>query len=198
MDRLYEAFMASSRTIKTLTALLAAMTVGVFTLMLMETEPYQPVVSLAAVGAGSPPAAVISDTEAPIQANRWRNIVVHATGAEGIGIIEQCHFVLTSDGSGRTVLASTALWRAQQTGRQTRHLGEQFNAASVGVCIVGDFSTDPPTAEQFNELITLVKCLQKSFRIGYDRVYLLGDIDPPSRSPGDAFPARAFEQHLIR
>jgi len=198
MDRLCEAFMASSRTIKTLTALLAAMTVGVFTLMLMETEPYQPPVSLAALGAGTAPAAVISDTEAPIHANRWRNIVVRATGAESADVIEQCHFVLTSDDSGRTVLASTALWRAQQTGRQAHHLGEQFNTASVGVCLVGDFSTDPPTAEQFNELMTLVKCLQKNFHIGHDRVYLLGDIDPLSRSPGDAFPARAFEQHLIR
>ncbi len=199
MDRLYGAFMASSRTIKTLTALLAAMTIGVFTLMLMETEPYQPPVSLAAVGAGSPATAVIADTEVPIQTAKWRNLVIHTTGAEGADIVNQCHFVLTVDGnSGEMKLQGTPLWRTQQTGVGTRRLGDEFNAGSIGVCLVGDFSVNPPTAEQFDELMMLVKSLQKHFGIGSDRVYLLGDIDPLSRSPGDAFPARAFEQHLVR
>ena len=198
MDRLYGAFMASSRTIKTLSALLAAMTVGVFTLMLMETEPYQPPVSLAAVEASNAQASVITDTDAPIQAHRWRSIVVHATGAEGLDVVQQCHFVITPDPDGEPTVASTALWRAQQAGRQTRRLGQEFNSASIGVCLVGDFSTDPPTGKQFNELMALVKDLQKSFHVDHDRVYLVRDIDPLSRSPGGAFPARAFEQHLIR
>lgn len=181
-------------------ALLAAMTVGVFALMLMETEPYQPAVSLTAIGAGSRVTSIISDTEVPINSAKWCNIVVHAATAEGIDVVEQCHFVVTlaGDGSDEAELQATALWRAQRAGHQTDRLGDDFNAESIGVCLVGDFSTNPPTAAQFNELMMLVRALQKNLRIGFDRVYLLGDIEPLSRSPGEAFPVRAFEQHLVK
>lgn len=193
--------MASSRTIKTLTALLAAMTAGVFTLMLMETEPYQPDTSLTAVGVRNPVAAIISDTEAVVRAARWRNIVIHTTGAEGNDVVNECHFILApaGDGSSEMLLQATDLWRAQQVARQTRGLGEAFDAESIiGVCIVGDFSVNRPTDEQFDKLVTLVTSLQKHFDIGAARVYLLGHIDPLSQSPGPAFPARAFEQRLIK
>lgn len=198
MNRLYGAFMGSSRTVKTLTVLLAAMTVGVFVLMLMETEPYQPPVSLSAMAVGSPVSALISDTAVPVRGAKWRSIVIHSTGAEGAQVASQCHFILSRADDGKIELQSTSLWRSQQAGEQTGRLGEDFNSGSIGVCLVGDFSASSPGSQQFNQLMELVKSLQKHFHIGFDRVYLLSDIDPLSRSPGDAFPARAFEQHLIR
>jgi len=189
--------MIGSRTIKTLVALLASMTIGAFVLMALETAPVAPraelLAALAAPGDGV--SQVVHDTAVPLQSVKWRTVVVHSS-AEGNGIVRQCHFVVSKQGQ----VSCTDLWRRQVSGRHIRVPGRDFNADSIAVCLVGDFSSsdEPISQSQFNGLVSLTLALQRAFRIPAARVYLRRDLDAYSDSPGKAFPANAFDARLVR
>jgi hypothetical protein len=185
--------MFASRTAKTLVALSISMTVAAAVLLLLETAPVQvSAQNLAAVSEdGSPGGAVIRDTAVPIQAIKWRNIVLRSSagGRQGAD-----HFRVGEDGR----LVATSLWRRQQSGNVVYVPGRDFNADSIGICLVGDFSAEPPSGAQWEAVIDLVGSLQKTFRIPADRVYLQRELDRASDSPGDAFPAGRFNRSLSR
>lgn len=188
--------MLGSRTIKSLTALVASMTVGTLVLMLLETAPIRPTddTSLAAVSYDSSRTGdQVFSTEVPVKSNVWRNVVIHATGHEGSGVAEQSHFVLSKDG-----LVSTDLWRTQVTGKHIFASGRDWNSDSIGVCIDGDFMFDPPSEKQFELLTALVRTIQQACDIPADRVYLYGELVPNSRSPGEAFPVAQFNRRLLQ
>jgi len=187
--------MFGSRTIRTLTALLISMTLGAMALMVLETAPVRPhAEQLAAVG---PPPGVIErlihDTAVPIQPVKWRNMIVH--GSDGApGLPERCHFVI-GPGAGAKC---TELWRRQLPGYHVYVPGRDFNADSIGICLVGDFSSSPPSQGQFDRLVQLTRALQRTLRLSADHIYLHSELDARSHSPGDAFPARAFNSSLLR
>ncbi len=185
-----------ARTIKTLTALLVSMTLGAFALMVLETAPVQPEAQhLAAVG---PPAGgagqIIRQTLVPIQPIKWRNIVVHSSAAEAPDIASRCHFVVTPEGQ----ITPTSLWQRQLSGHHVYVPGRDFNADSIGICLIGDFSRNKPPRKQLAALIDLTRAFQPTFRIPADRVYLHSDLDAYSRSPGAAFPSKSFDRALYR
>jgi len=76
--------------------------------------------------------------------------------------------------------------------------GRDFNADSIGICLVGDFSSSPPSQGQFDRLVQLTRALQRTLRLSADHIYLHSELDARSHSPGDAFPARAFNSSLLR
>lgn len=188
--------MFGSRTVKTLTALLVSMTLGAAALILLETAPVEPTAQhLAAVSAPAGNCGrVVCDTEVPIQAIKWRTIIIHGSAAEGPGLPQQCHFLIGSDGR----IAATALWRRQMSGEHVYVPGRDLNAVSIGVCIMGDFSQQAPSAAQLASLADLTRSLQRTLEIPADRVYLHSDLDASSSSPGAAFPTRAFDHNLYR
>lgn len=190
--------MLGSRTIKSLTALVASMTVGTLVLMLLETAPIRPSddASLAAVSSDSQKTGQqVFSTQVPVKSDTWRNVVIHATGHEGAAIAEQCHFVLSADGSGFT---ATDLWRRQVAGSHIFAPGRDWNSDTIGICLDGDFMFDAPAERQFELLTSLVRTVQQACDIPADRVYLHGELVPHSRSPGEAFPNEAFNRRLLR
>lgn len=188
--------MLGSRTIKTLTALLVSMTVGALVLMVLETSPgHPPAEQLAAVSRSRTPiGGAIYDTVVPIQSIKWRNIVVHSSSAGGSGIEQRCHFVVQPDGR----VAATDLWQRQLAGHHVYVPGRDFNADSIGICMVGDFSSRGPSQRQFDGLVELTRSLQGILLMPADRVYLHSHLAARSHSPGDAFPAMAFNDGLLR
>jgi len=191
--------MASARTVKTLTALLAAMTVGAFVLMLMETAPIESASSSLSALSNSQRRVeeLILATHEPAKLAKWRNIVLHSTGAEGNGIARRCHFLVDIGASGVGVIRPTPLWKQQLDGNHVDGLGRDFKADSIGICLLGDFALHPPRRALFQALMTLVRGLQNTFDIGAESVYLHSDLDAHSFSPGPAFPAKMLSDQLV-
>ena len=186
--------MFEPRTVKTLTALFFAMTVGALVLMLMDVEPIQPPgTHLTAVAANEEAQLpVIAQTEVPLR--KWRSIVVH-TSVEGRAVVANCHFII--DG-GAIDVRSTAHWEQQRAGRHVPGRGSDWNTESIGICLMGDFALRRPSQVQWQSLMKLVTDLQQQFDIPSSRVYLYRDIGGRGNSPGKAFPQTEFHEQLVR
>lgn len=188
--------MGGSRTVRTLMALLVAMTLGALALMVLETEPIRPMVQPLAV-LRSPtvgPAQVINDTRVPLQAIKWRYMVVHASPLRTTDTAEKCHFLVEADGQDAWTITATDHWLDQREGG---HIGGFWRNSSIGICLIGDFSRSRPAQGQFASLIDLVNALQQECRISADRVYLHSDLVARGSSPGAAFPAAEFSARLL-
>lgn len=193
--------MFRSRAVKTLSALVAAMTVGAILLMLMETSPVRPPSShFAAVAEDRTDSLdVVLETKVPFQPLKWRNIIVHCRPHPAGKLIQGCHFVVDMrDPGGAVTIQRTARWEDQADGRHVFVRGVNWNDSSIGVCLIGDFSRRPPRARQIKGLVNLATRLQELFGIPRDNVYLAGDIGQAATSPGRAFPRQRFEGQLLR
>ncbi|MCK4601914.1 MAG: N-acetylmuramoyl-L-alanine amidase [Phycisphaerae bacterium] len=199
--------MPRSRTIKTLAALVAAMTVGAFALTVMETAPIRPgIKDLAAVAASDQgPEGIVKQTDVEIQRVKWANIIVHSSASRR-NIESQCHFVIAprrpgssqTESDDQTVTVATNLWKRQAEGYHIYVPGYDFTANSIGICLRGDFSHRRPAAATLDALVALVRVLQQECGISPDHVYLHSDLISGSNSPGRAFPARTFSASLLR
>ena len=189
--------MLGSRTIKVLAALVVAMTIGAFALLILDKEPIKPpaarIAALAERNTGA--SAIIRQTNVPIQPIKWHRIVIHSSQTSP-EIEQRCHFVIESSGKG--LIRPTALWRQQADGRHTYVRYPGFNTDSIGICVRGDFSANRPTGEQTEALVALVRALQEKLDIRASQVYLHSDLDSRSNSPGPLFPATTLGQSLLR
>ncbi len=193
--------MVRSGTIKTLGALLAAMTVGTWALMWMETAPAHVTVPvpLQATNSASPNPylSTVRQTDAPLQYIKWRNVVVHDASRDGGDVLRGCHFVIGSSGQlGDGEVRATDLWLRQEDGRHINVQGYAYNATSIGVCLLADGRTSAPTAKQFAALVGLVQALQAVCQVPADHVYLHRELGQ-SPCPGPFFNANAFRQRLL-
>jgi len=188
--------MGGSRTVKTLTALLVAMTLGALALMVLETDPIRPTAPPLAVLTPSPSGAarIIQETRVPLQAIKWRYVVVHASRSPMSETARKCHFLVEADGEDAWKITATDPWLDQREGG---HIGGFWRDSSIGICLIGDFSRRRPVQGQFASLIDLVNALQEACRISADRVYLHSDLVARSSSPGAAFPAAEFSARLL-
>lgn len=186
--------MIEPRTTKVLGSLLAAMTLSALLLMVMESEPPVPPQSdLATIRSAIAHPAKVS-------ARKWNRIIVHASPSASDSLPQRCHFIVdpTATSDGRQV-RSTILWRQQEDGYHTYVQGQDFNAQSIGICVIGDFSNQPPRPQQFDALMALVRELQQRFDIGADSVFLRSELNhDQGDNPGQAFPAGAFNAELNR
>ena len=189
--------MGGSRTVKTLTALFVSMTFGALVLMMMETPPIsataQPLAVLSPPPAGA--AEVVYDTAAAISRGKWTYVVVHSAADRSSPVAQGCHFIVDRDDSGAWRVIATDNWRKQRDGQ---HITGHWQSHSVGVCIIGDFSTQEPDKGQFDCAVELVNALQEVCRIPADKVYLMSDLDARSTSPGLFFPAARFSARLLK
>ena len=178
--------------VKTLVALVVAMTVGALALILMETDPIIPAVTRAVlVESPNDFHTVAIDADAPL--NDWRNIIVHSAVDENAAAARGSHFLIMPDGTARC----SGLWKRQETGTHVSRPRQGWNNDSVGVCLMGDFSRSAPTASQYKMLVNLTRKLQKAFHIPPDNVYLAGQIGQSRTSPGRAFPAQRWDEALL-
>lgn len=189
--------MSSSRTVKTLAALVAAMTLGAISLMVLETEPARPTAQPLAVVAPPPAGAgkVVYETRIPIQPAKWRNMVIHSSLGPASQIARECHFLVDRGPDGHWQVVPTENWDNQ---RETRHIGGIWRDSSIGICLIGDFAQQQPPRAQMSALVELVHVLQDVCRVSADRVYLYSDLVARTSSPGAAFPASAFSAELLR
>jgi hypothetical protein len=193
--------MLRSGTIKTLGALVAAMSVGTLVLLWMETIPAQPRVPLPLQAVrnarAEPGLGIIHQTDVPLQYIRWRNVVVHDAGADGPAVAGRCHFLIGSaEEHGDGTVISTRLWRRQRPGRHIYVPGYAFENESIGVCLLNDYGQAGPSRRQLAALVQLLRGLQVTCQIPPDRVYLHSELGKPG-CPGEHFPAEALRGRLI-
>jgi hypothetical protein len=187
-----------SGTIKTLAALVACMTLGAALLLAMETAPARPAVPLPLQSTASLPqmeAVRQVDEQVGLQYVKWRHIVIHDTGRDGLAAADGCHFLIGSPrrlGDGQ--VKATPLWNRQADGRHIDVPGANFNTNSIGICLL--LEGQEPTPQQVLALANLVRALQTVCQIPPDRVYLHSDLAQEG-CPGPSFPAEAFHQSLL-
>lgn len=193
----YGLLMGSSRTVKTLTVLLIAMTFGAIGLMILETEPVRPTAPVLEVLAPPPAGAgkVVYETRAPLRVGAWQSLVIHAAPKPTARLAEGCHFQIRPLPAGGCDVLATDHWQKQRPGR---HIGGPWRDNSIGICLIGGFSRRRPAREQMASLIDLTHTLQEACGIPAERVYLHSDLVARSASPGAAFPAAEFSASLLR
>ena len=112
-------------------------------------------------------------------ARSWKWIVIHhsATPAGSARTFDRMHrdkgwdelgyhFVIgngTGSGNGQVEVGSR--WRAQKWGAHAKTADNRFNDYGIGICLVGNFDIDRPTAAQVASLSKLVAFLEKTYRI---------------------------------
>jgi N-acetyl-anhydromuramyl-L-alanine amidase AmpD len=88
-------------------------------------------------------------------------------------------------------------WKEQQDGGHLR--SESQNKVALGICLVGNFDTNAPTAKQMEKLNALVRALMKRCNITASGVRTHQQINViGTRCPGKKFPARDFLNGLKR
>lgn len=175
-----------------------AMTLGTFVLVLLESkaEPLpSPLDRLIAVPSPSIDIGQITQTDVPLQLVKWRNLVVHSSASAGSELAKGCHFLVVpgADGRGGSVVA-TDRWKQQADGRHVQVAGFDYNRNSIGVCVIGEFSSRPPSRDQFDAVVGLVRQLRRQCGVPADQVYLARQLPLAQRTPGEAFPMDLFEQ----
>ena len=104
--------------------------------------------------------------------NPWRGIGYHFLIGNGHGM---------KDGE----VAATFRWKEQSDGA---HAGNsQYNTQGIGICLVGNFDDEPPTAAQMKSLRDLLATLGTECRIGTAGIVRHTDIKPTA-CPGKKFP----------
>lgn len=147
---------------------------------------------------------------APVQKGRWRYIVVHNSGTRqgNAKAFEYYHrqvrkmqnglayqFVIgngTSSGDGQVEVGSR--WPKQINGGHVH--SDYLNNIAIGICLVGDFNHEQPTAKQLEALDELIRYLRQ--RVGktdgkWAVVKAHKEINPPrwpTDCPGNDFPYR--------
>lgn len=168
--------MSQSRTVKTLLALVVCMTLGIFALVLMQTDPIRsPLLELASVTTGPTSLQeVVARTETPVRATHWKNIIVHRDGRRLSDADERFHFVVHISG-GEPVVRVTDLWARQAAGNHTFAAGgADWNADSVGLYVEpfnGRITTD-----QVRMARRVCATIQRLCDIGADHVYRVSDL----------------------
>jgi hypothetical protein len=191
-----------SGTIKTLAALLAALTVGTVVLMLMETAPARPIIPLPplqALRADGTEAAVqfIEPAEAKLQGQKWRNIVIHDSSHDSADTILGCHFLIgNTNYGGDGSIEATRLWRRQEDGRHVFVPAHDYNANTIGICVLVDGGVAGMTPAQRASLVSLIRALQLALQIQPDHVYTHGQLGG-ANCPGKFITDDDFRDQLL-
>ncbi len=103
-----------------------------------------------------------------------------AKGWDGVGY----HFVIgngtnSSDGQ----IEVTPRWPVQKWGAHAKTADNRYNEYGIGICMVGNFDVERPTAKQLASLARLVAYLSKTYHISVTNV--IGHRDTkPTDCPG--------------
>lgn len=135
----------------------------------------------------------------------WRYIVIHhsATSGATLEAISRdhesrlhaegtaYHFLVNngrSAGTGDGQIAPTSRWLRQQPGVHSNVPNHpEFSHSGIGICVVGNFNQETPTAKQMDSLTALVSLLSDRYDIPLDRVVGHGEVQATA-CPGRRFP----------
>jgi hypothetical protein len=151
-------------------------------------------------------AAVLPEAwEPPVASRNWKSIVLHhsATAQGDIPSIDAAHrrlkdrdgkpwlgiayhFVIgNGQGMEDGEVQPTFRWQRQLQGA---HAGNHLhNEYGIGICLIGDFNRQPPTAKQMAAVKKLVAALANRYGIGRSQVVRHLDIQS-TECPGRLFP----------
>lgn len=200
-----------SRTQAVWGALVVAMTGVGGLLMLLEDRPSGAGAPLALVSLTDAPTRSLDsifETRAPIEAGRWKGVVVHHSGApmgspesitkdhndrgfRGLGY----HFVISNgQGAPDGQVFVGYRWQDQLPGVHVAGpLAEQFNRETIGICLVGDGERREFTEAQLASLARLVVALREQTDLPAEAIHLSRDVSPTS-APGRLFPEAMFRE----
>ncbi len=148
---------------------------------------------------------------AKVDRGRWKNIVIHHSGTSvgsGKGMDRYhreerhmenglaYHFVI---GNGRGMTDGSIFvgrrWNEQLDGGHVA--SQELNHISIGICLVGDFESRPPTRRQMESLEALVRALMQRTGLSYTAFTTHRLIHPRhTLCPGKHFPTEHFRQSL--
>lgn len=142
----------------------------------------------------------------------WTGIVIHhlgepagdpqsihrqhlALGYQGLGY----HFLIgNGNGLGNGIIRAGYRWEEQLPGAHVGGpAGAEHNARSIGICLIGNGDRRGFTDAQIEQLVALVRALQRELAIPADRVFLHRDLSDGTTSPGSFFPAARIREQLI-
>jgi hypothetical protein len=142
----------------------------------------------------------------------WQYIVIHHSASpkgdyrsihrlhadsrkwEGCGY----HFVIGNGSlSGDGAVEVGFRWTEQKPGAHAGSGPEpaRFNRHGIGICLIGDFTRDPPTAAQMDSLARLTRFLMERYAVPPERVIGHGDIRN-TECPGRCFSRRALLERI--
>ncbi len=157
--------------------------------------------------AGIPKSVSDSIQNAPVKRGRWKHIVIHHSGVDEGNVkgmdryhrevrhMENglaYHFVIgNGDGMRDGEIAVGRRWHQQLDGGHLR--SESQNKVAIGICLVGNFDKESPTASQMKSLNALVKALMKRTQLSTGAVKTHRQINViGTRCPGTKFPTKSF------
>ena len=160
--------------------------------------------------AGPSSIEAIFRTRKPLDAPRWKAIVVHHSGSPvgGPADIEAQHRAMNLEGLGYHFVIGNGSgiedgevhvgyrWLDQLPGAHVAGpSGDWYNRHSIGICLVGDGRRGPFTDQQLRRLTQLVAALADELGIPDDQVVVHADL-APTDDPGRFFPEAAFREQL--
>jgi len=148
---------------------------------------------------------------AHVTPRRWRYIVIHHSGVDE-GTVKSMdryhrevrhmehglayHFVIgNGNGMRDGQIGVGQRWRQQQDGGHLH--SEAQNKVAVGICLVGNFDKDKPTAKQMRSLIALIEALMERCKLTTATVKTHRQINTvKTRCPGKNFPINTVLREL--
>lgn len=160
-----------------------------------------------------PGAASLRPVIPVFKSGKWRYIVIHHSvtdsgDAQSLDLMHRrrgfdrglgYHYVIDNGTSTRLdgQIEASPRWIKQMDGAHCNAAG--MNACGIGICLVGDFTDDPPSRRQMESLVLLVNTLRKYYRIPLSRVIRHTDVRGKNTAcPGQSFPWEEFKEKLRR
>lgn len=158
-----------------------------------------------------PQAAPLRPVIPVFKSHKWKYIVIHhsVTDSGDARSLDQIHrrrgfdrglgyhFVIDNGTKTRVdgQIEASPRWIKQMDGAHCNLGG--MNECGIGICLVGDFTHEPPTRKQMDSLVLLVNTLRKYYRIPLGRVIRHKDVlGKRTECPGNSFPWQAFKKRL--
>ena len=144
----------------------------------------------------------------PDAGRKWHCIVIHHSatdfggaarfdkghkekGWDGLGY----HFVIGNGSDTRDGLVEVGpRWKEQRHGAHCRSEGDYYNEHGIGICLVGNFDVEQPSAAQTQNLNKLVRFLCRRYNIPANKVYTHGGVTRQTRCPGKHFDLKALRR----
>lgn len=142
--------------------------------------------------------------------SRWTAIVIHHSASEQDAAASMdfyhrvnngwdelgYHFVIGNGSkSGDGQLEVGPRWLKQKHGAHTKTPDNYYNDHGIGICLVGNFETHPPSAAQMQTLARLVRFLTAATGIPATDIYGHGELKATA-CPGRYFPLAAFRREM--
>jgi N-acetyl-anhydromuramyl-L-alanine amidase AmpD len=157
-----------------------------------------------------PNAAPVQPVISLYPSNVWTHIIIHHSatdegdsllfdkahlhkGWDGVGY----HFIINNGTKGHAdgQIEVSPRWLKQVPGAHCKAGG--MNERAIGICLVGNFNTDRPSAKQMRALAELVRKLKEYYRVPVSHIKGHGKV-PGAKTdcPGKQFPWDTFSRRL--